>query len=232
MPKNYYIILGVSADSTKADIKAAYRRLAKELHPDYYGEDQTPFQVLQEAYSVLSDPKSRRQYDALLKEATEKRAPLQPQPPHYDQEIIEPLSPHGRPSSQQTERRGQSFAPPGSVFDTILDQFSDGLESYRQSADFPLLQHQVEVTLSPGQAQSGGTLSFNLPFRSPCPWCLGRGGAGFSHCQRCGGSGYRFIEKNIVLPYPAGIRNNQFIQLTFKPSSAEEIRLTVTIRIC
>jgi len=66
MSKNYYIILGIPSDSTQTDIKAAYRRLAKEFHPDHYGESQIPFQALQEAYSVLSDPKSRKAYDDSL----------------------------------------------------------------------------------------------------------------------------------------------------------------------
>ena len=73
MPKNYYIILGIPANSNQEDIKAAYRRLAKEYHPDYYGENYAPFQVLQEAYSVLSDPLQRKKggFDKVLKDVGE-----------------------------------------------------------------------------------------------------------------------------------------------------------------
>ncbi len=63
MPKNYYIILGIPATSSQEEIKSAYRRLAKEFHPDIYTEGHLPFQVIQEAYSVLGDPISRRAYD-------------------------------------------------------------------------------------------------------------------------------------------------------------------------
>jgi curved DNA-binding protein CbpA len=94
MAKNYYIILGVPFGATQADIKAAYRRLAKELHPDHYGKNQTPFQVLQEAYAVLSDPESRRSYDNSLDKTARGDQPQQREPVrHHFEEIIEPLIP-------------------------------------------------------------------------------------------------------------------------------------------
>lgn len=60
MPKSYYIILGIPASSTQEDIKSAYKRLAKEYHPDRYNQGHSPFQNIQEAYSVLSDPSQRQ----------------------------------------------------------------------------------------------------------------------------------------------------------------------------
>lgn len=65
-PKGYYQSLGVAADASSAEIKAAYRRLAKGLHPDLnQGIDTTAaFQQVQEAYDVLGDDKHRAQYDA------------------------------------------------------------------------------------------------------------------------------------------------------------------------
>lgn len=59
---NYYEILGVDKTATDDDIKKAYRKLAMKHHPDR-GGDQTIFQQVQEAYSVLSDPNKRMQYD-------------------------------------------------------------------------------------------------------------------------------------------------------------------------
>ena len=61
--KNYYLILGVTADASYEDIKAAFRRRAMELHPDRSGLASEPFQDAQEAYSVLRDPERRRRYD-------------------------------------------------------------------------------------------------------------------------------------------------------------------------
>ena len=63
---NYYRILGVPRSASQSDIKAAYRRLAKERHPDHSGGSETDFSQLQEANDVLSDPNRRRSHDEAL----------------------------------------------------------------------------------------------------------------------------------------------------------------------
>ncbi|XP_027346560.1 uncharacterized protein LOC113858231 [Abrus precatorius] len=70
---SYYSVLGVSSDSSIEDIRRAYRKLAKQWHPDKWaktpsllGEAKHKFQQIQEAYSVLSDHKKRTMYDAGL----------------------------------------------------------------------------------------------------------------------------------------------------------------------
>jgi len=66
--KNYYEILEISDTASQTEIRAAYKRLAFQLHPDRNSdpEAQELFQRVIEAFSVLSDPESRRDYDAIL----------------------------------------------------------------------------------------------------------------------------------------------------------------------
>jgi DnaJ-class molecular chaperone len=67
MPGDYYEILGVGRDANKAEVKTAFRRLARELHPDVNDHDpeaEEKFKAAAEAYEVLSDPERRRAYDA------------------------------------------------------------------------------------------------------------------------------------------------------------------------
>ena len=64
--KDYYKILGVSKDADAATIKKAYRKLAKDLHPDANSGDkkiEEKFKAVSEAYDVVSDPKRRAEYD-------------------------------------------------------------------------------------------------------------------------------------------------------------------------
>lgn len=66
--KNYYDILGVSENASDSEIKQAYRKLAKEYHPDRHPgdkESEAKFKELGEAYEVLKDPAKRKKYDEL-----------------------------------------------------------------------------------------------------------------------------------------------------------------------
>ena len=63
---NYYEVLGVPREASQDEIRNAYRRLAKDRHPDRAGGSSEEFSLLQEAHAVLSDPNRRRQHDEAL----------------------------------------------------------------------------------------------------------------------------------------------------------------------
>jgi molecular chaperone DnaJ len=63
---NYYEVLGVPREASQEEIRNAYRRLAKDRHPDLAGGSAEEFSLLQEAHAVLSDSERRRQHDEAL----------------------------------------------------------------------------------------------------------------------------------------------------------------------
>src|SRR6266508_6799101 len=66
MPRDLYEVLGVKRDASDDDVKKAYRKLARQYHPDRNPGDkqaETKFKEVQEAYDVLSDKSKREQYD-------------------------------------------------------------------------------------------------------------------------------------------------------------------------
>ena len=66
MAKSFYEVLGVSKDASQDEIKSAYRKLARQYHPDLHPGDEeaaNKFKEVSEAYETLSDPQKRAAYD-------------------------------------------------------------------------------------------------------------------------------------------------------------------------
>ncbi len=89
---SYYEILRISNQSSSAEIKKAFRRLARQVHPDLHPNDAeaaAQFKLISQAYEVLGDAQRRSQYDTLLNESPSDNAPVEPQsyPARYRQAI-------------------------------------------------------------------------------------------------------------------------------------------------
>jgi molecular chaperone DnaJ len=213
MPKNYYIILGIPANSSHSDIKSAYRRLAKEYHPDYYPKSNSPFQAIQEAYSVLSDPLQRKQYDDSLDALRERRKEYQRadmarnelqecmEPVVSEQTRVEPLIPDVEGNSRGLR----------SGFDSLLNQFFN-IPPLVWDDRGNRVYENMEIYLTPEQAQRGGQIRVYLPARIICPSCQGRSGGRPWECRQCVGLGYIAGEVPLLLDYPQGIADNHIVE--------------------
>jgi molecular chaperone DnaJ len=111
MSRDYYLVLGITSDASQTDIKDAYRRLAKTYHPDHYKGNSRPFQDIQQAYDVLSDPDRRRAHDVRMQDTrSTPRRPVFSGP-------LEPLIPESkgesffRPARPDGHRAGHPFQP-------------------------------------------------------------------------------------------------------------------------
>ena len=102
--KGYYRILGVPPNSRVSEIKYAYRKLAKDIHPDRHPDDPAAtakFQAVNEAYVCLSDSQARAQYDAVCKVADPPASSGTPSRPYSPSPSYTPKPSHAPPASHQ-----------------------------------------------------------------------------------------------------------------------------------
>ena len=176
--RDFYEVLGVKKDASKDDIKAAYRRLALQFHPD---RNKSPgaeekFKEISEAYAVLSDDDKRKQYDTYGKEGVYQK---------YGEENIY------RGADFQDVFRDMGFGY-GGGFEDILGAFfgtgaGRGGSRARKGAD---LQYRMQLSLE--EAVNDAAKEIEIPRTELCGICRGSGaspGTSIRTCQQCGGTG-------------------------------------------
>ena len=114
LEKDFYAVLGVPKDADAATIKKAYRKLAREMHPDHNPGDakaEARFKDVGEAYAVLSDTEQRGQYDQLR--ADGRRRPLHVGRPRGQRRVRRRLRRHVRRRRRSRRRTGALLVQPG-----------------------------------------------------------------------------------------------------------------------
>lgn len=205
MPKDYYIILGVASHASESEIRAAYRRQAKQLHPDASGAGSEPFIELQEAYAVLSDPQRRRAYDEMLmRERNRRRAYLErfAEPLRSRPRYAEPLVP-GRNRFVEEVSLSGSFRSAMPYVGEILDYLRQNFSGARRPKSGRMRQITLDIPITPEEAARGGSIRIHVPVEQPCPICWGSGRVGLFGCLRCDGSGRLIIETPVDVSFPA-----------------------------
>ncbi|HKK99273.1 MAG TPA: DnaJ domain-containing protein [Desulfotignum sp.] len=198
MPQDYYLVLGITSDASQADIKDAYRRLAKEYHPDHYKGNHRPFQAIQEAYAVLSDPARRRHHDTRIQE----RKPR----PRQAQAVSRPVEPLVPEPSQETFfqhtplRASQPYRPFSRFFSRPFFP-SPGPEDRQGTKNLNFM-----AALTAEQARTGGQIQITIPARQVCPQCGGLGWSGPYPCWQCDQEGLLSGDIPIIIHFPPDIR--------------------------
>ena len=183
--KDYYKVLGVAENASADEIKKAYRKLAKQNHPDANPNNASAaerFKEISEAYSVLSDDEKRKQYDQMRKYGA--FAGLGSRPGG------------GRPSGSDPSGGNFSFEDLGGmgglgdIFGSIFDIGKKG----RKGGQGPQRGQSIEYAVDVGfeTAARGGKLTISVPVTDTCPTCRGSGAAPGTipvTCTECKGAG-------------------------------------------
>ena len=205
--KDYYKILGVERSSSAAEIRKAYRKLARKYHPDVNPGDKSAeekFKELNEAYEVLSDPEKRKRYDELgpnWKAGQEFRPP-----PGWGDVHVE--------YGDFGDVFGRGRGPSG--FSDFFEALFGGRRGARGGAGFAMRGQDIEaeIPLTLEEAHRGGTRSITLQVTEPCPECRGSGTKdGKSACPRCRGAGVIRRPKSFDVTIPRGVRDGSVIRL-------------------
>ncbi len=242
MKRDYYEVLGVSRDADLQKIKKAYRRLARELHPDVNCNDpecEEKFKEATEAYEVLSDQEKRGLYDAYGHDGLRRGAggaggfDFDGFPGFGD--LFENLfgtfgggafggaGPFGR--TQTGSSRGEDLAVD---VELTLEEAAFGVEKeITFEANGVCKACEGAGTVDPASiktcAECGGmgrvrtvrrTMLGQFMQTGPCPRCGGRGQVIESPCKECGGSGVVYGERKVKVHIPAGIDAGQRIRVT------------------
>jgi molecular chaperone DnaJ len=172
--RDYYEVLGVSRDASDADIKKAFRRLARELHPDVNSHDpdaESKFKEAAEAYEVLSDPERRATYDRYGHEGLRSGGYA----PNFDSfgsvaDIFEAF-----------------FGGSGSPFGDLFGAAGGRTGGPMQGGDV-VAAAEIELV----DALRGASVPVSYEAIALCEHCHGNGaepGTPIETCERCGGSG-------------------------------------------
>jgi molecular chaperone DnaJ len=188
--KDYYQVLGVPETANAVEIKKAYRRLAKEHHPDANPNDSAAaerFKVIGEAYSILSNAEKRKQYDQMRKMGPFAGFNFSNRPGT--------TGPRPGAGGQQTQGGpGFSFediGDLGGLGDLFGSFFDRGRRGKRKTtARGRDVEYVVEIPF--GVAARGGKVTVAVPITDDCPVCSGSGSAPGSRprtCPECSGKG-------------------------------------------
>lgn len=231
MATDYYELLGVSRSATPEELKRAYRKLARQLHPDTSPDDpdaEARFKEISLAYEVLSDPEKRRRYDTLGPEGVNGPNVSDFMGGNFN-DIFEAFfggSPFGG------RGRGPSGPPRGADIEVVVDlDFEDAVFGCKHSV---AVQTAVPCVACGATGAAEGTKAVTcvdcrgtgqvqrvrqsfigqMVTTSPCPRCSGSGEVIAAPCSECRGEGRNLDERTYTVDIPAGVDTGSTLRLS------------------
>ena len=230
--KDYYETLGVKRDATDAEIKSAYRKLARKYHPDVNKtkEAESKFKDINEAYEVLGDKQKRQRYDSLG--ANWQGGQSYTPPPGFEQFGFG----GGQGGYQSFNFNGQDMGGFSDFFSSLFGDMMGGGARGAQGMNFG--GFDFGGTQSAGQRTSSRrraaqepkaenldvTMNLNITIKDifdkkpinvkfnnieRCQKCSGNGG----YCSECGGTGFKTEPKSIKVKLPPDITEGQKLRV-------------------
>ena len=226
---DYYKVLGVSRDASEKEITRAYRKLAKQYHPDANPGAEERFKEISAAYDVLGDATKRKEYDDVRRLGPAAAGMGNGQGGFGFR--VEDLGDLFGSIFRQGQSRRRSYGAPMAQRGTDLDaslhlSFQEAIEGVVTSVNVTstvLCPTCVGTGSRPGSMPIAcpscggrGVLNDNqglFSLSSPCPECGGRGTKVVDPCPSCGGTGHQRRQRQVKVRVPAGVEDGQRIRL-------------------
>ena len=223
--RDLYKILNVPYDASAAEIKAAYRALARIYHPDTAGGkgDDTKFKEINEAYEILSKPAERQKYDIIHGYYTEKfKKEEELKREEAKKKFTEKIKKEQEEQKQEQQRKKKKEQRES--FSKTINEALDNLfhtqekeeektaekagkiknEPRRPKIDGADINTEVTITLM--EALRGTSRKVNILHTEPCPACAGRKIINGAECSMCNGTGQMQQQSGTEIKIPAGIK--------------------------
>jgi molecular chaperone DnaJ len=238
--KDYYKTLGVSEKASEDELRRAYRKLAKQNHPDVHPGNEERFKEISAAYDVLSDPAKRKDYDEVRR-----LGPVAGAGPFGPGTAGGPGPAGGRTFNFSSDDLGGIFgdlfgrgrggggqrpgAGPRRGSDVEAELHLSFLDAVRGVTTTVNVRGDAPCHTCHGSGAAPGTSPVVCPrcggrgvlddnqgffsFSRACPQCGGRGMVVETPCPTCGGSGVEQRQRQVKVRIPAGVDNDQRIRL-------------------